>query len=265
MSPQPAGHQRAQVPRVEVIGVTGIPEIQPSDRLGEIIAAASAGQQTPIEDGDIMVITQKIVSKAEGRLVQLSTVNPSPQARQIAQESGRDPRLIELVLRESRAIVRSDPARGILITETTHGFVCANAGIDTSNVPGEGVVSLLPEDPDMSARRIREEITRALSGPTVAVVVADTFGRAWREGHTNFAIGVAGMEPIKDYRGTRDSQGKVLKVTRIAVADELACTAELVMGKTRRIPAAIVRGYSYSPDPGGVEPLIRDRAADLFR
>ena len=265
MSPNPSTTNPDKIPRIEVIGVTGIPEIQPGDRLGEIIARASAGQGTPIENGDILVVTQKVVSKAEGRLVPLSTVEPSPFARQVASECGRDPRLIELVLRESHAIVRMDPARGILITETRHGLVCANAGIDTSNVPGEGVVSLLPEDPDSSARNIREQLGRVAPGATVAVIVSDTFGRAWREGHTNFAIGVAGMDPMKDYRGSRDAYGKPLKVTNIAVADELASAAELVNAKAAGIPAAIVRGLSYSPGPDASSRLIRDRSTDLFR
>ena len=252
-------------PRIEVIGVTGIPEIRPGDPLGGLIAQAAAGQGTPIEDGDILVVTQKIVSKAEGRLVALSTVEPSSSARQMAAECGRDPRLIELILRESRAIVRTDMARGIIITETRHGFVCANSGIDTSNVPGKDVVSLLPEDPDASARRIRQELSRSTRLGKLAVIISDTFGRAWREGHTNFAIGVAGMDPIKDYRGTLDAQGNELKVTRIAVADELASASEPVMAKAAGVPVAIVRGLDYSPKEGSVGPLIRDRSTDLFR
>ncbi len=245
--------------------MSGIPEVRPDDRVGELIAQASVAQGTPVEEGDILVVTQKIVSKAEGRLVRLSTVEPSPLALRMAEESGRDPRLIELVLRESRAIVRMDPVRGILITETRHGFVCANSGVDASNVPGDDVVSLLPIDPDASARGIREELRRASPGHTVAVVISDTFGRAWREGHANFAIGVAGMDPFKDYRGTRDTSGKTLKVTRVAVADELAGAGELVMAKASGTPVAIVRGYPYSSATGGVGPLLRDRSADLFR
>ena len=245
--------------------MTGIPEVQPGDSVGELLAWSAAAQGTPVEDGDILVVTQKIVSKAEGRLVELSKIEPSPLARRIAGESGRDARLIELVLRESHAIVRMDPARGILITETKHGFVCANSGIDSSNIPGEGVVALLPEDPDASARRIRDEVGAAAPGLTVAVVISDTFGRAWREGHANIAIGVSGMDAIKDYRGSQDAFGHVLKVTSIAVADELAGAAEPVMGKADQIPAAIVRGYPFTPTPGGAGPLVRDRKSDLFR
>ena len=252
-------------PRIEVIGVAGLPEVQPGDGLGELIAQASAAQDTPIESGDIVVVSQKVVSKAEGRLVDLSSVEPSQFAQQIASEGGRDPRLVELVLRESRSIVRLDAARGILITESKHGFVCANAGVDASNVPGENLVSLLPEDPDGSANDIREQLIGAIPGLTVAVIISDTFGRAWREGHANIAIGLAGMEPIADYRGTRDAYGKELKVTRVAIADELASAAELVMPKAAGIPVAIVRGHPYSSAHGGVGPLIRERSKDLFR
>ena len=253
------------IPRIEVIGVTGIPEVRAGDPLGEMIAEASARQGTPLQTGDVLVVTQKIVSKTEGRTVHLDTVEPSPFACQLAAESGRDPRLIELVLRESRAIVRMDPARGILITETRHGFVCANSGIDASNVPGEDVVLLLPEDPDLSASRIKEQIALTVSGLSVPVIISDTFGRAWREGHTNFAIGVAGMDPIKDYRGTADALGNVLKVTQIAEADELAAASELVMAKARQVPVAIIRGHSYSARGGSGATLLRDRSTDLFR
>jgi coenzyme F420-0:L-glutamate ligase/coenzyme F420-1:gamma-L-glutamate ligase len=257
--------QKASIPRIQIIGVTGLPEVKAGDPLGEMVVAAAARQGTPVESGDVLVVTQKVVSKAEGRVVDLKTVEPSPFARQLAKESGKDARLVELVLSESRAIVRMDASRGIIITETRHGFVCANAGIDTSNVPGDGVVSLLPEDPDASARRIREQVQGAIPGATVAVVISDTFGRAWREGHVNFAIGVAGMEAMKDYRGTYDALGKLLKVTNIAIADELAAAAELATAKAINVPVAIVKGYQYSPGPGGVQPLLRDRSTDLFR
>jgi len=243
----------------------GIPEIRAGDRLGEIIAAAGDRQGTPVESGDILVVTQKAVSKAEGRIVDLKDVEPSAFACELARESGRDARVVELVLRESRAIVRMDASRGIIITETKHGFVCANAGVDTSNVPGEDLVSLLPEDPDESAQRIREQIRGSRSGVEVAVIISDTFGRAWREGHVNFAIGVAGMSPFKDYRGTPDAYGRILRVTSIAIADELASAAELVTAKAASIPVAIVRGYLFSPGPDGARALLRDRSRDLFR
>ena len=209
----------------------------------------------PSKAGDVVVVTQKIVSKAEGQLVNLEDVSPSPFAVQLSAESGRDPRLVELVLRESRSIVRVDPARGILITETKHGLVCANAGIDSSNVPGDGTSSACSPW-TRTARPGR-------SGPrsprwrewTSAVIVSDTFGRPWREGHVDFAIGVDGMDPFVDYRGTEDAQGNVLHVTRIAVADELSAAAEVVMGKALGIPAAIVRGVSYRPGEGGSSEL----------
>jgi coenzyme F420-0:L-glutamate ligase/coenzyme F420-1:gamma-L-glutamate ligase len=254
------------VPRIEVIGITGLPEIKPADKLGEMIADAADQQGMPLEPRDILVVTQKIVSKSEGRLVYLDSVKPSPFAQHFAARTGRDPRLVELVLRESRSIVRMDAERGIMITETKHGFVCANAGIDSSNVPGEGIVCLLPENPDASARRIRTEITQCRPGIKVAVIISDTFGRAWREGHGNFALGVSGIEPMKDYRGTPDANGRILKVTNIAIADELASAAELVTAKAINVPVAIVRGYSYEEDHDeGVSVLIRDRARDLFR
>ena len=254
-----------EIPRVEATGVTGIGEIRSGDRLGELIARASAAQGTPLQAGDVLVVTQKIVSKAEDRVVDLNDVEVSDLARQTAAQAGRDPRLVELVLSESRAIVRSDPERGIMICETRHGFVCANAGIDASNVPGDDLVTLLPEDPDRSARRILNEVVGETAMTQLAVIVSDTFGRAWREGHVNFAVGVAGMDPMLDYRGTPDAYGATLKVTTIAAADELAAMAELVTGKSSGVPAAVIRGYRYSQGRGGVGGLLRDRATDLFR
>ncbi|MCH8206287.1 MAG: coenzyme F420-0:L-glutamate ligase [Chloroflexi bacterium] len=265
MSPESSKSASAGVPRVQVIGITGIPEIEPGDPLGETIVAAADRQGTPIEADDILVVTQKIVSKAEGRIEDLASIEPSAFAARFAHQTGRDARLVELVLRESRAIVRMDLERGILITETKHGFVCANAGIDASNVPGDDKVSLLPDDPDRSARAIREQVKATTGGTTVAVIISDTFGRAWREGHVNFAIGAAGINPIKDYRGTPDAQGMVLKVTSIAIADELAGAAELVTEKAVQVPVAIMRGYPYDPEPDGVGTLLRPRSRDLFR
>lgn len=253
------------IPRIETIGITGMPEIIGGEDLGALIADAAQAQGTPLQDGDALVVTQKIVSKAEFRLVDLNDVQPSAIARNFAAQTGKDVRLVELVLRESRSVVRMDTERGIIIAETRHGFVCANAGIDSSNVPGDAVVCLLPEDPDASARRIRRRIAR-IAGVDAAVVISDTFGRAWREGHTNIAIGVAGMDPMKDYRGTLDVNGMELKVTTIAAADELAAAAELVTAKAIQVPVAIIRGYEYAKsDDAGVAPLIRDRARDLFR
>jgi coenzyme F420-0:L-glutamate ligase/coenzyme F420-1:gamma-L-glutamate ligase len=258
---QPASHE---YPSIETIGITGIPEIGRGDNLGYLISDAAGEQGTPLADGDILVVTQKIVSKAEDRVVSLDGIEPSAFATAFAEGAERDPRLIELVLKESRAIVRMDPSRGVLITETWHGFVCANAGIDQSNIPGDDVVCLLPVDSDSSARRIRAEV-KERSGTAPPVIISDTFGRAWREGHVNFAIGIAGMDPMTDYRGTLDAQGRVLHVTTIAVADELAATAEMVMAKAIAVPVAIVRGHPYAPAEGSVAELIRDRSRDMFR
>ena len=237
-----------------------MPEVRQGGPLAEMIADGAAAQGTAIDDGDVVVVTQKVVSKAEGRTVDLATIEPSTFATSFAAESGRDARLIELVLQQSRSIVRADPARGVLITETLHGFVCANAGVDASNVPGEEIVALLPEDPDASASRILERL-----GGQIGVIISDTFGRAWREGHVNFAIGVAGIDPMEDYRGKPDSTGQEMKVTQIAAADELASACELVMAKTAGVPAAVVRGYPFTPGNLGSATLLRDRSVDLFR
>src|SRR5947209_2975048 len=223
--------------------------------------AAAARQSTPLAGGDLLVVGQKIVSKAEGRIVRLADVTPSSVALGMATGLGRDPRLVEVILRESRRIVRMD--QGVLITETHHGWVCANAGVDQSNVDVE-CVALLPEDPDGSARALRDRI-RALAGVDVFVIVADTFGRPWREGLTNVAIGLAGLSPLRSYLGERDPAGRPLQATILAVADELAAAAEPVMGKLDRIPAAIVRGAPLTPSEEGSKPLLRDPARDLFR
>ena len=254
------------IPRLEVIGITGIPEITGGESLGRLMAGAAQAQGTPLQNGDVLVVTQKIVSKAEYRLIDLNTIEASPLAVNFAAETNKDARLVELVLRESRAVVRMDSERGIIISETRHGFVCANAGIDNSNVPGDEIVCLLPEDSDRSARAIRDEIKRHTNGADVAIVISDTFGRAWRDGHANIAIGVAGMNPVKDYRGTLDVNGMVLKVTTIAAADELAAAAELVTAKAIQVPVALIRGYDYEPmDDATIAPLIRERSKDMFR
>ncbi|MGH7279520.1 MAG: coenzyme F420-0:L-glutamate ligase [Candidatus Rokuibacteriota bacterium] len=248
-------------PRYEVIGIDGIGEVRPGDDVGALVAGAAARQGTPLLTGDLLVVGQKIVSKAEGRLVRLDAVTPSPVATTMAGGLGRDPRLVEVILKESRRVVRMD--RGILITETHHGWICANAGVDQSNVDADSV-ALLPEDPDRSARALRERI-RVLAGAEVAVLIADTFGRPWREGLTNVAIGVAGFTPLRSYLGERDPAGRPLQATILALADELAGAAEPVMGKLDRIPAAIVRGLTLPPGEEGSKPLLRDPARDLFR
>ncbi len=251
----------ARVPRLEVIGVRGLPEVRPGDDLPRLLVDAAAAQGTPLETGDVLVVSQKVVSKAEGRVLRLAEVEPSAFAREVGQTLKKDPRLVEAILRESARIVRMD--RGILITETRHGQICANAGVDQSNA-GAGWVSLLPEDPDASARALVERV-RALAGAEVAVIVADTFGRPWREGLHNVAIGVAGMRPLRSYLGVPDAHGYLLQATVLAVADELAGAAELVMGKLDGVPVAIVRGYAYTPGAGSARELLRDPNQDLFR
>jgi coenzyme F420-0:L-glutamate ligase/coenzyme F420-1:gamma-L-glutamate ligase len=241
--------------------VEGLGEVRPGDDLPRLIVEAAGRQSTPLRGGDILVAGHKVVSKAEGRLVRLDDITPSPAAATMATQLGRDPRLVEVILRESRRIVRMD--RGILITETHHGWVCANAGVDQSNVDQDWV-ALLPEDPDRSARRLREGV-RERSGVELAVIVADTFGRPWREGLTNIAVGVSGLAPLRSYLGDRDPAGHLLQATILAVADEVAGAAELVMGKLSRIPVAIVRGLAFTPSEEGSKPLLRDPARDLFR
>lgn len=254
-----------KMPHIQMIGVTGIPEIENGDCIASIIMSAANKQGTPIEPWDIIVITQKIVSKAEGRIRDLRKIEPSPKAHEIASRTGRDSHLVELILRESNSIVRLDESRGIIIVETKHGFVCANAGIDTSNIPGDKMVSLLPENPDVSASTIRDIIRQTLNEAPLSIIISDTFGRAWREGQTNFAIGVAGMNPLRDYTGTIDSFGKTIKSTNIAVADELASSAELMSAKSNNIPVVIIRGYAFSEEPSGSNALLRHRNEDLFR
>ena len=248
-------------PRYEVIGIEGIGEVRPGDDIAHIVVDAAARQRTPLATGDVVVLSQKIVSKSEGRLLRLPDVTPSPMATNFAAELGRDPRLIEVILRESRRVVRMD--RGVLVTETHHGWVCANAGVDQSNVDAD-VVALLPADPDRSARAFRDAV-RAQTRADVHVIVADTFGRPWREGLVNVAIGVAGFAPLRSYLGERDPAGRPLQATILAIADELAAAAEPVMGKLDRIPAALVRGLPLAPAEEGSKSLLRDPARDIFR
>ena len=244
---------------LRVLALAGIPEVTDGDRLGELIAA-----RAELEGGDVVVISQKVVSKAEGRVVDLSAVQPSDRAVRLAAELGKDPALVQLVLDESNEVIRAE--RGVLICETRHGLVCANAGVDTSNV-GDAMAALLPLDPDASARQIRAEL-RDASGVTAAVVVADSFGRAWRRGQSEVAIGCAGLHPMDDWRGRTDASGKALSATLIAIADEAAGAADLVRDKSSRVPAAIVRGLArhVSDDDGpGAIAIRRSRDEDLFR
>lgn len=245
---------------LRIFPVAGIPEIETGARLGELIA-----RQAELREGDVVVIAQKVVSKAEGRIRHLSSVLPGGEARRLAAGLGKEPALVELILQESREVLRAE--RGVLITETSHGFVCANAGIDSSNLPEVGTVCLLPEDPDASARRIRAEI-RAAGSVAPAVIVADSFGRAWRLGQTEVAIGCAGIVPLDDWRGRPDAHGRALEATLIAIADEAAAAADLVRSKDSRIPAAIVRGLDrfVTPDDGqSAAALRRLPSEDLFR
>jgi coenzyme F420-0:L-glutamate ligase/coenzyme F420-1:gamma-L-glutamate ligase len=248
-------------PRDEVIGIAGLAEVHPGDDVARLVIEAARAQGTPIASHDVLVIGQKVISKAEGRILRLSEVEPSPATQRIAANLGRDPRLLEVILRESRRVVRMD--KGVIITETHHGWICSNAGVEQSNVDAD-TVALLPEDSDRSARAFRERV-QALAGAEVAVIIADTFGRPWREGLTNVAIGVAGMAALRDYIGEPDSPGRPLPATILAVADALASAAEIVMGKLDRIPAAIVRGLRIEMSDAGSKPLLRDPARDLFR
>lgn len=251
----------ARAAELRLRGVAGLPEFEPGMAVGGEIAA-----RAEIADGDVVVVSQKIVSKAEGRVRKLSSVIPGSEARRIAAAIGREPALVELVLEESAEVLRADE-RGVLIVETRHGFVCANAGIDSSNLADADAVCLLPEDPDGSARRIRAEIAAA-AGASVGVVVSDSFGRAWRLGQAEVAIGCAGLAPLDDWRGRRDASGRELQATLIAVADEVAAAADLVRDKASGVPATVVRGlghYVSAEDGPGAAALRRPREEDLFR
>lgn len=248
---------------VSITPLGGLPRIKPGDDLAPLLLQALEGAGLAPAEGDILVICQKIVSKAEGRLVDLATVTPSAFAQSIAAATqGKDPRVVEVVLRETRRIVRMD--NGNLIVETGPGWVCANAGVDESNSGADGVVVLLPVDPDASARRIADAI-RARAGHRVAVIVTDTFGRPWRQGLVDFALGVAGMSALLDLRGSTDLDGRELHHTINAQADALAAAAGLVMRKGAGIPAALVRGYPFAPADGAGRELIREKQFDMFR
>lgn len=247
---------------LRIIPVRGIGEVVAGDDLASLILDALARHDQALAERDILVVTQKIVSKAEGRIVDPATVEPSHMAAMAAAQGHKDARYYEVVLRESRRVVKMD--RGVLVTETHHGLICANAGVDESNVAGGSTVTLLPSDPDASARALRAEL-RARAGVEVAVIISDTFGRPWREGQVNVAIGVAGIAPLADYAGQRDSYGYLMQASNIAVADELASAAELVMGKTDAVPAVIVRGYPYVAAEASARALIRAPEKDLFR
>jgi len=246
---------------INVVALPGLPEIVRGAELGVLIANAVTKTIRTVNIGDIFIVAQKIVSKAEGAVVKLDEVTPSPAAEEWAAAHQKDPRVVEVIFRESRRIVRME--RGIIIAETRHGFVCANAGVDASNVPA-GFVTLLPPDPDASAERLRDALIGAF-GRSVATIVSDSFGRPWREGVVNVALGVAGLRPLVDYRGCLDPFGRRLESTVMAIADELASAAELVMRKTAGTPVAIVRGAAEWVGKGTGRMLVRDASRDLFR
>lgn len=248
--------------RLEVFGVDGLPEIAVGDDLAAQIVAASIAAGDPLVDRDVVVITSKIVSKAEGCAVELDEVEPSAFASSWSARWDKDPRVVEVVLRESKRIIRQ--IGPVLITETHHGFCCANSGVDQSSSGAHGRVLVLPRDSDASARRFRERFAEL--GLDVAVVISDTFGRPWREGQTDIAIGIAGMHPLHSYIGQHDPHGHEFRVQEICVADELTAAAELVKGNTSRVPVAVVRGHAWETDDDAtMAPVLRDSAHDLFR
>ncbi|TMC15780.1 MAG: coenzyme F420-0:L-glutamate ligase [Chloroflexi bacterium] len=250
---------------IRIIPINSIGEIHPGTDLGLLIYEALCRQQQTLSTGDILVVTQKIVSKAEGRTVNLDEITPSAFAQSIALQANKDARYMEVVLRESRRIVRMD--HGIVISETPHGFICANAGVDESNAREQQLI-LLPKDADASAQLLRTRLRELVMQETdldMAVIISDTWGRPWRNGQVNMAIGVAGMDAFIDYRGQYDPYGHELQASVIAVADELAAAAELVMGKVDGIPVALIRGYRYRPAEGNACALLRDRTTDMFR
>jgi coenzyme F420-0:L-glutamate ligase/coenzyme F420-1:gamma-L-glutamate ligase len=252
---------------ISAFPVPGLPEIAPGDDLAELIVPAlrSAGRPQGLDDGDVVVIAHKVVSKAEGRVRRLKDVRPGPEAIALAREQDKDPRLVQVVLEESRAVIRA--SRGVIITVTHHGFVCANAGVDASNVPGEDTVLTLPRDPDASARSLRARL-RELTGAHPAVVITDSFGRAWRVGQCDVAIGCAGLAPAEDWRGRPDYAGREMHATLIAVADQLAAVADLSRAKDARQPVVVVAGaerHITTEDGPGASALIRAESDDLFR
>ena len=247
---------------IQIIGLRKLPLIKQGDDLAEYIVQASRDEGIQLQARDVVVIAQKVVSKAEGRVVKLNSITPSEMALDIAKTSGKDPRHVEAILRETAKIVRRKDAH--LIVETKQGFVCANAGVDRSNVEDENSLTLLPTDADRSAKEIREKI-RKLTGVEVGVIISDTFGRAWRIGQVNVAVGVGGMPSVIDYRGQKDMFGYILNVTQMAVADELASAAELAMRKSDGIPVVLIRGFNYVPANGSAKDLVRPEAEDLFR
>lgn len=257
-----SGHKKQEPREVRLIPVPVAGEVKPGDSITELLLSSIRRRGLRFQSGDILVVKHKIISKAEGQLVDLSTIEPSTESIDWAEQYDLDARVIELAMRESSAVIRRK--NGVLITETRHGFLCANSGIDVSNVSGGEQAVLLPKDSDLSAAKLRRALKKS-TGLTLPVIITDSFGRPWREGLTEFAIGIAGMKPVRDDRGCRDPHGYKLKASLEAVADELACAAGLICGKLNRAPACIVRGFAYQPGSGNVRDLLRPAANDLFR
>ncbi|MGY8879038.1 MAG: coenzyme F420-0:L-glutamate ligase [Dehalococcoidia bacterium] len=252
----------SDVPQVSAIPVLGLPEIVVDDDLGALIVGRCEATGIELLDGDLVVVAQKVVSKAEGAIRVIAYQVPSPEAIELAGTLGKDPRIVQIVLDQSRRVVRAVP--GVLIVETVHGFICANAGVDQSNIELDGVVTILPVDSDRSAREIRDRL-RELTGCEVGVLVSDTFNRPWREGSTNVAIGVAGFDPLRDLRGSNDDFDREMTTSTVSLADEVASTAQLVMGESGRVPVALVRGVDWIPGEYSADRLLRPAERDLFR
>jgi coenzyme F420-0:L-glutamate ligase/coenzyme F420-1:gamma-L-glutamate ligase len=260
--PAPKEPKTTRPPTLTILPIALAAEIRPTDSLADRLLNALRRARLNVQSGDILIVKHKIVSKSEGRIVDLATIQPSAESIAWATQYDLDARVIELALRESRSVIRRK--NGVLITETHHGFLCANSGIDVSNVDGGDHALLLPEDPDRSAANLRRALKKQ-TGLSLPVIITDSFGRPWREGLTEVAIGIAGMKALRDDRGRRDSHGYKLKASVEAVADELACAAGLVCGKLNRAPACIIRGYRYAPGSGSAQELLRPAANDLFR
>jgi coenzyme F420-0:L-glutamate ligase / coenzyme F420-1:gamma-L-glutamate ligase len=249
--------------KIEIIPILIRDDIKKGDDIADLIIKSIKDKNESLQENDVVIITHKIISKAEGRTTDLRNIVPSEESKKISSNTGKDPRLVELIISQSNEIVKIE--RDIIITETKHGFVCANAGIDTSNVGKlSDHVLLLPDDPDESARNIRNEIN-AKTGVNVGIIISDTFGRPFRKGQVNIAIGIAGIDPIKSYIGKRDMYGNILRVTEIAIADEITSAAELVMGKSSRVPVSIVRGYNFTFYDSSISKVTRSKKDDLFR
>jgi coenzyme F420-0:L-glutamate ligase/coenzyme F420-1:gamma-L-glutamate ligase len=250
------------VPQIGVIPIVGLGEISLGDDLGVLIAGRCEETSTPLLDGDLVVVAQKVVSKAEGAIRVIADQMPTEEVIELAIKLGKDPRTVQIILDQSKRVVRAVP--GVLIVETVHGFICANAGVDQSNIQGEGVVTLLPEDSDRSAREIRDQL-RNLTGCEIGVLISDTFNRPWREGSINVAIGVAGFDPINDLRGSIDDFDREMIISTVSLADEVASSAQLVMGESGRVPVAIVRGVDWNSGEYSADRLLRPAERDLFR